>query len=355
MANRYWVGGSGVWDTTTTTNWSATSGGSGGASVPTQNDSVFFDQAGPYTVTVTGSGTACLDLTVTASNVSFAASGGPNHNIYGNLTLLAGTSWAFTLALQFRATTTGKTITTNGTVMGTTNFSGVGGSWILNTAYAVDPGRSISLTNGTLDLNGKTMTAHNAFTVQTGTKNLTFNGGTLICTAAFTNSAPTGFTTTAGTGTGTISMTKATVKTFTGGGSTYNCTLNQGGAGALTVTGNNTFDNITNTTQPASILFTAGTTNIFNNFSLAGTAGNLITIGSDTAATHTLSKSSGTVENSNYLSVSYSIATGGAAWYAGANSTDGGNNTGWIFTAAPGRGITATAGLVLGNGITISP
>ena len=43
MANRYWVGGSGAWDNTNTTNWSASSGGSGGASVPTSTDNVFFD------------------------------------------------------------------------------------------------------------------------------------------------------------------------------------------------------------------------------------------------------------------------------------------------------------------------
>jgi hypothetical protein len=28
-------------------------------------------------------------------------------------------------------------------------------------------------------------------------------------------------------------------------------------------------------------------------------------------------------------------ATGGATWYAGANSTDGQNNSGWLFAAAP--------------------
>ena len=33
MANRYWVGGTGNWDATTT-NWSASSGGAGGASSP---------------------------------------------------------------------------------------------------------------------------------------------------------------------------------------------------------------------------------------------------------------------------------------------------------------------------------
>jgi len=208
----------------------------------------------------------------------------------------------------------------------------------LQDALITGTGVATTLTNGTLDLNGQTLTVGTAFTTATGTKNLTFNGGTLVCptaaTTAFNNAAPTNFTTTAGTGTGTISMTAATAKTFVGGGSTFNCTLNQGGAGALTITGSNTFSNITNTTQPASILFTAATTSTFSSFSLSGTAGNLITIGSVTAASHTLSKASGTV-SSDFLSISRSTATGGAGWYAGANSTDGGNNSGWIFTAPP--------------------
>jgi hypothetical protein len=60
MATYYWVGGSGTWDTSSTTNWSATSGGSGGAGVPTTADDVIFDvNSGPggfpaSTVTVSG-------------------------------------------------------------------------------------------------------------------------------------------------------------------------------------------------------------------------------------------------------------------------------------------------------------
>jgi hypothetical protein len=115
-----------------------------------------------------------------------------------------------------------------------------------------------TLSNGTLDLNGFTYTVGTRFTTALGTKNLTFNGGTLICpdpnTTSFNNAQPTNFTTTAGTGTGVISMTSAGAKTFVGGGSTFNCTLNQGGAGALTITGSNTFSNITNTVQRQSYL-----------------------------------------------------------------------------------------------------
>jgi hypothetical protein len=133
-------------------------------------------------------------------------------------------------------------------------------------------------------------------------------------------------------------MTSASAKTFAGGGLTY-YNLNQGGAGALTISGSNTFNDITDTVQPSTVTFTAGTTQTVSNFSLAGTAGNLVTINSTTPGSQfTLSKASGTV-NAQYLAIQDSNATGGAIW----NSllTDGnvnnGNNTGWIFAAAGGN------------------
>lgn len=55
---------------------------------------------------------------------------------------------------------------------------------------------------------------------------------------------------------------------------------------------------------------------------------------------HTLSKSSGTV-NCDYLDITYSIATGGATWYAGINSVDSGNNSGWIFTKSSTNSVKA--------------
>ena len=260
--------------------------------------------------------------------------------VYENLILSTGMSLtASTFEWRFRGTSGTQQITTNTKTLDfPVTFNGVGGTFQLQDALTMASTRTATLTNGTLDLFGQTLTVGTAFTTAAGTKNLTFNAGTLVCptaaATAFNNNSPTGFTTTAGTGTGTISMTAATAKTFVGGGSAFNCTLNQGGAGDLTITGSNTFGNITNTVQPASILFTAGTTSTFTNFSLSGTAGNLITIGSVTAASHTLSKASGTV-SADFLSISRSTATGGAGWYAGANSTDGGNNSGWIFTAPP--------------------
>lgn len=54
MAARYWVGGTGNWDASDTTHWSATSNGAGGASVPGASDDVTLDaSSGGGTVTVT--------------------------------------------------------------------------------------------------------------------------------------------------------------------------------------------------------------------------------------------------------------------------------------------------------------
>ena len=294
-------------------------------------------------------GTYPLTLSGTANDIDFTGYAGNVSNnslfIYGNLTLSTGWTRSGSTPWVFRASTGPKTITTAGRTIGfplTFSATASAGSWQLQDALTMNGPRDVTLTNGTLDLNGKTLTT-GAFGTAAGTKDLTFNGGALVLTAvstanfaqSFSNGDPTGFTTTAGTGTGTISLTAALAKTFAGNGSTFNCTLNQGGAGALTISGANTFSDITNTVQPTTVQFTSGTTNTFAAFSLTGTAGNLVTIGSATAGSqHTLSKPSGTVSVS-YCTISDSAATGGATWNAltSNGNVDGGNNTGWNFGA----------------------
>ena len=232
------------------------------------------------------------------------------------------------------------------------------------TTTLADAGQNVTttLTNGTLNLAGFTLTNTTSAATATGTKNLTFNGGTLVCSAAsataWNNAVPTGFTTTAGTGTGTISMTAATAKTFVGGGSTYNCTLNQGGAGTLTITGANTFNDITNTNATASqITFPASTTTTVNAFTLSGSSGNLVSIRSSTGGTRfTLSDASGTISVS-FLNIQDSSATGGATWLAptASGNVNNGNNIGWAFGNLYAVSLTETtagADTTLGNIIT---
>ncbi len=136
---------------------------------------------------------------------------------------------------------------------------------------------------------------------------------------------------TAGTSTIAITNTASGSKTFAGGGKTYNdLSITAGGSGAVIFSGSNTFDDFT-INPPKTVTFTAGTTQTFTGtVSAVGSAGNVITIGSTAASAASLSKSSGTV-TADFLNLSYSTATGGAMWYAGCNSTDGGNNSGWLW------------------------
>jgi hypothetical protein len=294
---------------------------------------------GTYSLTITGNPRS-LNFTGFAGTLTNSA-----NSIYGDLTLSTGMTLTAGINAKTFASTSGtpRTITTNGKTLDfPLTFNGVGGTFRLLDALTMGSTRTLTHTNGTLDLNGFNLTVGNQYTVDfSGTKNLTFNGGTLTCPgsgiAFFAGGITSGFTTTAGTGTGTINMTSASAKDFSGSNSNfiYNCTLNNGGAGALTIGGNNTFTTLSNSVQPTSFLFSTGTTQTISNWEIDGTPGNLVTIGSTTVGTHTLTKVTGTV-SADYLSISRSSATGGATWYAGANSTNGGNNTGWIFTAPPG-------------------
>jgi hypothetical protein len=312
---------------------------------PTEANALSFNVInGTYALTCAGSLPSFKNLNFVSSGTT--GFGGTisgqtaNIRIYGdltlssNMTLTSATSFGF----GFLKTTGTQTVTSNGVIY---NFplyqDAVGGTMQLVDALTMLSTRAFSHNNGTLDLNGKIMTVGTQYLTNVGTKNITFNGGTLVCPAAtvtaFNNGNPTGFTTTAGTGTGKISMTGATAKTFVGGGATYNCTLSNDGAGALTVSGSNTFTTIANGVQPTAFTFTAATTQTVTDWNVSGTAGNLVTIISSTAGVPAiLSKASGTV-SSNYLSLKDSTATGGAAWYAGANSTNVSGNLGWIFTA----------------------
>jgi hypothetical protein len=326
---------------------------------------VVLNMATATNFTFTGNSSVSANMT-TGRIFSFGETAGATDSNHLNINILSGSSNAvfrgFFRNVNFTgytgALSTG-TITCQGFTLasggsyGNTDFFMVGsgsidfvgrpiekliisGGGVTTLASAGNPLEQVTIENGTLDLAGFTLTTVNARTL-VGTKNLTFNGGTLVLTGtttnAWSNAQPAGFTTTAGTGTGTISLTAATAKTFTGGGSVYNCTLNQGGAGSLTITGSNTFDDITNTVQPASVLFTASTTNTFlSDFSLSGVSGSLVTIGSATAANHTLVKAGGTVSVS-FCTISRSVATGGASWQAftANGNVNGGNNSGWIF------------------------
>lgn len=183
MANRYWVGGTGTWDTTTTTNWSASSGGASGASVPTAADTVIFDansNGAPYTVTLTGALT-CLDFNVSGGfAVTFSSTG--TLTVSGNFTLLSSTVWSATGVLTFAATSS-VTLTTNGVSLGcAVTINGVGGTFNLGGAFTSTSG-FFTLTNGAVALNNYNLTINGFSSSNSNTRSISFGTGIIYIAA----------------------------------------------------------------------------------------------------------------------------------------------------------------------------
>ena len=353
MANRYWVGGTGTWDVTSTANWSTTSGGSSGASVPTSTDDVFFDaNSGGGTVDVQdfGSGLpSCAALDFTGFTGSFDSSSNALEN-YGDITLSSGGDFTLFVANIYASctfTSNGKQIQdfyADGAVGGTgitvdladdLNCSGVffftEGTFTTNnfnlTAFYFAWGALYSVNSTTINMGGSYFTINDNFAgtgwtilYNTSPSEVTVNAGT--STISFNNTIASSILLLEGT---TPPSTSSSGKTY------YNLEIN--GTAAVTIFGDNTFNTISNSTQPITINFAAGSTQTVTNFNVSGTAGNLVTLQSTTSGTQfTLSKASGTVSR-DYLSIKDSNATGGATWNPGANSTNVSNNTGWTFPA----------------------
>lgn len=283
--------------------------------------------AGTYPLTLTGS-VRNVDFTGFSGSLTSGA-----RSIFGNVLFSSGMTVNTSASTTTFAATSGiKTVTTNGKTLDfPVRFDGAGGSWQLQDALTLGSTRTLTLNNGTLDTNGKTVTSGSFASSTSNTRTLTITNSSIVILGSSWSMATSTNATINSSGS-TINMNSASSKTFNGGSLTYG-TLNQGGAGILTIAGSNTFANITNTVQPATVRLTDGTTQTVNAFSLSGTAGNLITLDTTIAGTRaTLSKSSGTVSVS-YVSIKDSNATGGATWeaYAANGNVDAGNNLGWLF------------------------
>jgi hypothetical protein len=340
MADRFWVGGSANWDANTG-RWSATSGGAGGATVPTTSDDVYFDaNSGAITATLSGA-RSCKNLIFTGFTGTFN---------FGTYTLTcAGTTVLFVSGMTV-STTSGtllmnsagtNTITSAGKTLPMIIISGVGGTTTLQDNLTCT---GISLLNATTFSDGnKNITCSLGFSIGT---NATANLGTGILTISGLGT-PSGYPFIMSTG-ANISVNSAHIIkltdssndiarfNITDGSETFGTLWFDRGAstGEIIIVGaTNTFAEIKDTGTEAHTITFPNTTTTVSAFNVNGSSGKLITMRrTGGSGTWTVSKSSGTV-SCDYLSISNSTATGGATWYAGANSTDGGGNSGWTFSA----------------------
>jgi hypothetical protein len=107
-ADRFWVGGSGNWNNTS--NWSTTTGGVGGASVPTSADNVIFDtlsfSAGAQVVTVdVDAQCANMDWTLSTNSPTITGAAGFSITVAGSsFTLIDAMTYSFAGTLVFTNT-----------------------------------------------------------------------------------------------------------------------------------------------------------------------------------------------------------------------------------------------------------
>lgn len=307
--------------------------------------------------TIVSANTNTLDFTGFTGTWSVVTSA----YVYGNLTLNSSMTVSSALStLYFAATTGSKTFTTaNKTFNSELTFGTFASSATWTLVGDLTVSGTINLTYGNLNSNGYSVTTGAFTSSNLNTRSLTMGASTWTITGASPWTLGSS-SMTLSAGTSTINLTSAASKFFYGAGFTYYNVV-QAGLGTLTIVNNNKFNNLSNTVQPTQITFTSGSTQTFTNFSLSGTASNLVTLAPSSTTNYTLSAPSGTVINRDYLSISRSTATGGAAWYAGGNSTNGGNNSGWVFTSAPTiifvtsvTGTTAVGTVSVGLGTTFS-
>lgn len=325
MASRFWVGGTGTWDTSTTTNWSASTGGAGGASAPTTTDDAFFNaSSGGGIVTMLGTA-ACQNFDSTAFTGSFISTGSGNPVINGNITL--GVAFDFGAAPNSSTVTinitANCTITSNGFSMYRILINGTGIT--VQLADALSTIYLVTLTQGTFTTNDKTLNIYGYVTTGTPTTNL----GASIITLRTWSMSTTGIV---NAGTSSITIAVAPVSgnnIFSGGNKIYNNLYIFSGTTLCTVGGNNTFNELR--IEPGKLIrFSEGFTYTVTTFTLNGTANSPITLESGSAGTAwNLSKSTGTV-TAFYTSIKDSAASGGATFNA-THSTNVSGNTGWTF------------------------
>lgn len=284
MADRYWVGGTGTWNNSSTTNWSTTDGGTGGASVPTTTDNVFFTSlSGGGTCTIASGATyggTCANATFTGYTGTLA---GSNLVLYGDLVIdpamgftAGGVGFYGGTGVTQRVTSNGKDLVAMfcaGFFKGTISLQDaltLSGSLDISAEGAFTT-NNYSLTIGSLvsgaGFGVRTISLGSSTVTITGFLGVTFTGTNVVFNA--------------GTSTINLTNTSTTSGTLTLGGKTfYNFSIGAAVASngqTIIISGANTFNNLT-LYAPGTDgyrVFAFAAKNIINGtLSTSGTAGN---------------------------------------------------------------------------------
>lgn len=349
MASRtlYWGGGSANWDGTAGSKWTQNPNcvdGLGEAIPTTEDDVNFVSASGVVTVTLAAGHTGCRSLNFTGVQPLFAFAGsaamGTAQPIAGGLTLGASMTWSNTSAITFGATSGLWDINTAGVSMNNNiTFNGVGGSWQLTSNYSIPSNRTITVTNGSFDLNDYNCSAGFFSSNNSNTRSVSLGNGTLTLIGAsatpWNTQTTTGLTFAPEGSTVLYNANTASARTINAGGVTFNkFTFAGTGAGDLNVTSNFSAQVITLSDPPQEIVVTTGVTIAAQRWNISGTSGNANVFTSGTPGSpYTLNKVGGGFVDVDFVSLTDAVCTPAGDWFIGAGGTVGTNTTG--ATAAP--------------------
>lgn len=132
-SNLYWIGGSGNWNDPM--HWSASSGGTGGACVPTAGDNVFFDanSGNSITVTINVEKAFCRSMTWTmvSGNPALIGTSNQSIHIFGSLAFTSNLRQNFQGDFYFEGENQGNTISSAGRIFNKDFYVNGSGSWSL--------------------------------------------------------------------------------------------------------------------------------------------------------------------------------------------------------------------------------
>lgn len=288
--------------------------GAAAVTIYPSNDATFLPNikvmAGTYALTINVSYyVGNLDFTGYAGACTFTTG-----NVYGNLLLSTGMT-ATGMSLIFSGTSN-QSITSNGKTFAFATVTKTGAG-VLSLVDDLTLSNRFNVTSGNFDAANKNISVNNVLSSGAVARSITMGSGTWTLTgtggAVWDLTTVTNMTLNANTSAITLSDTTTGVRTFIGGDLTYNNFVIGGATGisTLTFTGSNTFNTISSTKTVAhTISFTAGTTTTVSDWTVTGTVGNVVTIGSvGGVASHNLVKTGGGDISVDYMSISQSHAT----------------------------------------------
>ena len=314
MAARFWVtGGTGNWNSTT--NWSATTGGASGASVPSTSDTATYDAS-------SGAGTATLDISPTVQTLTMTGFTGTL--AFGTNTIsLNSTGSVFTGATTMTVTGTPQIICTNSSATSRTiNTTTV--TEANSISFRITAGTGVlTLTAGfILDLDFTDGTNPTGFAGSLGSTTVTVYGNF---------KASTGMTVTAGGGrVFTFAATSGT-KTITTAGVTFDRPFTFNGVGgtfqlqdALTSGATRTATHTNGTLDLNNFTLTTGffSSSNSNTRVLAFGTGKIVITGNNTTVCSTNTGTGLTITGSKRIELSYSGGVGTRA-ISGATTATG--------------------------------